>query len=184
MVGTFWTFPNLLSLSRPLLGLPAIKLSFDWGEPLLALVFFAAFAATDALDGWYARRKKTVTLWGKVIDPLSDKLFFVIAVILVGIPLELSMQFAFLVMLEISLAALGFWGFIMVRKGKIFPQAVGANYWGKVKFWAEMLFLLLLFAGRFGMEVSIYILIPVLWIAAGLAAFSMAGHLYKHLRQI
>ncbi len=40
----------------------------------LAALLFSAAAVTDYLDGYYARRKNLVTEFGKVMDPLADKL--------------------------------------------------------------------------------------------------------------
>jgi CDP-diacylglycerol--glycerol-3-phosphate 3-phosphatidyltransferase len=46
----------------------------------LALTIFLAAAATDALDGWIARRRGTTAL-GALIDPLADKVLVVGALI-------------------------------------------------------------------------------------------------------
>ena len=40
----------------------------------LALVIFLAAAGTDLLDGYIARRRRQVTTFGKLADPLADKL--------------------------------------------------------------------------------------------------------------
>ncbi len=39
----------------------------------IAWVAFLVAAATDALDGWVARRRQETTRWGVVLDPLADK---------------------------------------------------------------------------------------------------------------
>ena len=40
----------------------------------LALVIFLSAAGTDLLDGYIARRRRQVTTFGKLADPLADKL--------------------------------------------------------------------------------------------------------------
>ena len=39
----------------------------------LALLFFVLAAFTDFLDGWWARRFKQITVFGRVMDPFADK---------------------------------------------------------------------------------------------------------------
>lgn len=72
----FLTISNLLSLFRALLAIPfAVVMLSDmpdatsWGIGLLAVA-----ALTDKLDGVLARRLKEETEWGKVLDPLADKI--------------------------------------------------------------------------------------------------------------
>lgn len=68
----FWTASNVVSLFRGLLTVPvAYALATDALWTAFGLCWFAAF--TDWLDGWLARRTGTVSEWGKVIDPISDK---------------------------------------------------------------------------------------------------------------
>ena len=43
------------------------------GLRIAALLLFVAVAATDALDGYYARSRNEVTKLGRVLDPLADK---------------------------------------------------------------------------------------------------------------
>ncbi|HXR03940.1 MAG TPA: CDP-diacylglycerol--glycerol-3-phosphate 3-phosphatidyltransferase [Verrucomicrobiae bacterium] len=40
----------------------------------LALIFFSLAGATDFLDGWLARRRKLITNFGILMDPLADKI--------------------------------------------------------------------------------------------------------------
>lgn len=69
----FLTIPNLLSLLRLMMLLPAV-----WAlvkeKNLLAFTIFVASSITDALDGMIARRFHQKSEWGKILDPLADKL--------------------------------------------------------------------------------------------------------------
>ena len=73
-LGRFWTFPNALSLSRLVLVIP-ITLLLWYDGPLLwlfALVMLAIL--TDWFDGRLARWLDTESEWGKVLDPIADKI--------------------------------------------------------------------------------------------------------------
>lgn len=74
--GTFFTLPNSVSLSRLFLALIFLLVS----SPLGRASVIAAAAATDFLDGWLARRGKSVTASGALIDPLADRAFVLTAV--------------------------------------------------------------------------------------------------------
>ena len=71
--------PNKITLARICL-IPiflVVYLVQPFGEILnmwLALVIFVTAAATDALDGYLARKLKLVTNFGKLMDPLADKI--------------------------------------------------------------------------------------------------------------
>lgn len=68
----FWNVPNTLTVSRLVLALGVfglISLEFyAW-----SLVLFVVAAATDALDGYFARLLKQGTPLGRQLDPLVDK---------------------------------------------------------------------------------------------------------------
>ena len=79
-----WTLPNLLSLLRILL-VPFLAYLLAFTDPLscaLAALVFIVASVTDMLDGWLARRNKSVTDFGKLLDPLADKLLVVTALIM------------------------------------------------------------------------------------------------------
>ncbi len=72
----FLTVPNLLSLSRLLLVVPFVIVMLarePWSRPwAIALLILAAL--TDKLDGDIARRYGTESEWGRILDPLADKI--------------------------------------------------------------------------------------------------------------
>ena len=74
-LGRFWTAANLLSLARLVLVVPIsvrIWQGADATDPAL-LAMVVAGVLTDFFDGKVARWSKTVSDWGKVLDPLADK---------------------------------------------------------------------------------------------------------------
>ncbi len=78
--------PNKLTLGRIVLVIPFILCLeiFDKNiyMDLLAALFFGAAALTDFLDGYIARKKNLITDFGKLMDPLSDKILVLAALII------------------------------------------------------------------------------------------------------
>src|SRR2546429_4392339 len=75
--------PNLLTVLRILL-VPVIVVALLAETPngdALAAGVFALAAFTDGLDGYIARSRGSVTTFGKLMDPLADKLLIVAALI-------------------------------------------------------------------------------------------------------
>ena len=74
---------NVLTLVRISLipVLAAVLLSTLPEADLLAAIVFVIASATDALDGWLARRRSQVTQFGKLMDPLADKLLITAALV-------------------------------------------------------------------------------------------------------
>ncbi len=78
------TFPNLLSLIRILI-IPVLVYLLTFPDPwssLLAASLFLAASVTDYFDGYLARRNKSVSDLGKILDPLADKLMVASALIM------------------------------------------------------------------------------------------------------
>src|SRR6476619_4908120 len=75
--------PNVLTLLR-VLAVPVIVVALLGETPngdALAAGVFALAALTDGLDGYIARRRDDVTTFGKLVDPLADKLLIVAALV-------------------------------------------------------------------------------------------------------
>jgi len=68
--------PNKLTISRFLLtiGFLAVMFSGISYHETIALVFFVAAGISDFLDGQIARRRKLITNFGILMDPLADKI--------------------------------------------------------------------------------------------------------------
>ncbi|MDA0809499.1 MAG: CDP-diacylglycerol--glycerol-3-phosphate 3-phosphatidyltransferase [Planctomycetota bacterium] len=66
--------PNLITLSRLLLSIVLFWLIYVEGFWITAAVLFVVAAATDAIDGYIARKYGQVTTLGRILDPFVDKI--------------------------------------------------------------------------------------------------------------
>ena len=75
--------PNVLTLLRILLVpvlVVALGAEIEGGSEIAAAVFVLA-ALTDGLDGYIARSRQSITTFGKVMDPVADKLLIAAALL-------------------------------------------------------------------------------------------------------
>ena len=72
--------PNQLTLLRILM-IPVCLLLWALELPVWAAAVFALAAATDFFDGYIARKRNIVTVFGKFADPVADKLLVLTAMI-------------------------------------------------------------------------------------------------------
>ena len=80
-----WNIPNILTLLR-IASIPviaAILFSPSRSAGFWAAVIFGAASFTDWLDGYLARRMGIVTVFGKFLDPIADKLIVMAALIMI-----------------------------------------------------------------------------------------------------
>jgi CDP-diacylglycerol--glycerol-3-phosphate 3-phosphatidyltransferase len=101
--------PNLLTFGR-VFAIPIVLLLLDRGTPedcVLAALVYSGAAITDLLDGYLARKMNVVSVLGKFLDPLADKLL-VMASLIYMVPMGRIPEWAVAVLLarEISVTAL------------------------------------------------------------------------------
>jgi cardiolipin synthase len=118
--------PNILSCIRILL-IPLFVWQLQSDHTVTAAVILALSGLTDLLDGFLARRFNWVSRWGKILDPVADKL----TQITVCFVLALKMRdywffFAVLLVKELIMLVLG--GYLWRKKTLI----EGARWFGKV----------------------------------------------------
>ena len=80
----FLNVPNVITLVR--IAMIPVFLWFTYFESrvnsFVAAITFAVTGATDFLDGYVARKKNLVTVIGKFLDPLADKLVVMAALVM------------------------------------------------------------------------------------------------------
>ncbi|RAL23746.1 CDP-diacylglycerol--glycerol-3-phosphate 3-phosphatidyltransferase [Lujinxingia litoralis] len=80
--------PNVLTLIRIAL-IPVVAMFIAFGDPLsclIAVILFGVASFTDWVDGYLARKLNLVSMTGKFLDPLADKLLVMTALVML-IPL-------------------------------------------------------------------------------------------------
>jgi CDP-diacylglycerol---glycerol-3-phosphate 3-phosphatidyltransferase len=121
--------PNVLTVLRILL-VPVLLVALldeSGAGDLLAAIVFALASLTDAVDGWLARRREAVTTFGKLMDPIADKLL-VIAALVALVSLD---RLAAWVAMVIIARELGVTATRMAATQQ--GVVIAANWWGKAK---------------------------------------------------
>jgi CDP-diacylglycerol---glycerol-3-phosphate 3-phosphatidyltransferase len=84
LIQEFWNLPNMLTMGRILLIPLFVWFTYD-ADPfysLMAGVVFAVASITDVVDGYLARKWNLITVVGKFMDPLADKLIAMAALVM------------------------------------------------------------------------------------------------------
>jgi CDP-diacylglycerol--glycerol-3-phosphate 3-phosphatidyltransferase len=124
----FLNLPNMLTMFR-ILVIPVV-LVFVYYESrvnsFIAACLFAAASITDFFDGWLARRKGLITVLGKFLDPLADKLI-VTSVLVMLVPLGRIPAWVVVLLLARELAITGLRG-IAVTEGMVIAASQGGKW--------------------------------------------------------
>jgi len=122
--------PNMLTLARFALIPVFIYVVFCFPGAASGLVagmaIFAFAGLTDLLDGYIARRFNMVTTWGKLMDPLADKLMLITVLISLTIKQLIPPFVVIVVIVKELLIIVG--AAFLYKSRKVVVQA---NYFGK-----------------------------------------------------
>ncbi len=124
--------PNQLTILRVIL-IPVCLLLWALGLPWWAAAVFALAAVTDFLDGYIARKRGIVTVFGKFADPVADKLL-VLTTLVMLVRGGLMEAWVTVVILCRELAVDGL-RMVAVGQGKV----IAAGPWGKWKTTFQMI---------------------------------------------
>jgi cardiolipin synthase (CMP-forming) len=100
----FWTLPNTVSLSRFVMA--AGFLAARSTDARIALI--GAASLSDVLDGWLARWRGQVTRLGAMLDPISDRTFVLVAVMVYAARAEITRVDYFVLIARDLATAIGF----------------------------------------------------------------------------
>ena len=173
--------PNKLTVLRILL-VPVFVVLFEIDMYFAALVVFCIASITDALDGNIARKYGLVTNFGKLMDPLADKVLVMSAMLcLVSSGITPSWVVIVILAREFLVTSLRL---IAVGEGIV----IAADRWGKLKTIAQMSWIvaaLLLFsieniAGGMIWSIVTYATIILMWASLILSVMSGFNYCYKN----
>lgn len=147
-----WRWPN----EDPTFGAVAPRLSWGWGYTA-ALVLFVIAAITDWLDGWLARRMNVMSDFGKLMDPIADKVMTAAAFICL-IPEKAIPAWAVIVIISREFVITGL-RLLAASKGVVLPaERLGKHKtaWQMVTVSYYLLLLSLMEAERAGVITGLY----------------------------
>jgi CDP-diacylglycerol--glycerol-3-phosphate 3-phosphatidyltransferase len=167
--------PNALTIFRLAL-IPvfvALVLGADGGHSWPAAIVFGVAGVTDQIDGWLARRWRVESSFGKIADPLADRLMIGAAVILLWHADRLPWIALAIPARDVALLA----GYkLVVDRGYEFA----VNTAGKAATWLLYASLAFVMCTSAGTRWPLWIF----WAGVGLAAISLAGYLAKARREV
>jgi CDP-diacylglycerol--glycerol-3-phosphate 3-phosphatidyltransferase len=121
--------PNALTVLRILL-VPVLVVALLGETPngdLYAAIVFALASVTDAVDGYLARTRNAITTFGKLMDPVADKLL-ILAALLSLVSLERVDAWVAMVIIAREFAVTAT-RMAATQQGVV----IAANWWGKAK---------------------------------------------------
>jgi CDP-diacylglycerol--glycerol-3-phosphate 3-phosphatidyltransferase len=167
--------PNALTIARLIL-IPvfvALLVTADGGRSWPAAIVFGVAGVTDQVDGWLARRWRVESSFGKIADPLADRLMIDAAVILLWHAGRLPWVALAIPARDVALVA----GYKLVV-GRGYDFAV--NLAGKAATWLLYASLGFLMVTRADADWPLWIF----WTGVALAAVSLVGYLLKARREV
>ncbi|MBA3047110.1 CDP-alcohol phosphatidyltransferase family protein [Patescibacteria group bacterium] len=123
--------PNHITVFR-FLTTPIVAVLMFYEHYYIGLFAFLLVAFTDALDGSMARTRNQITEWGKIYDPLADKILIASMVFIIVLRYIDFWTAIIIIGLEIIII---FTAWIRMKKG----IKIQANLWGKIKMWLQVI---------------------------------------------
>jgi CDP-diacylglycerol---glycerol-3-phosphate 3-phosphatidyltransferase len=168
--------PNALTILRLAL-IPVfvvLMLGSDDGYSWPAAIVFAAAGITDQIDGWLARRWHVESQFGKIADPLADRLMIDAAVVLLWLEGRLPLAALVLILARDLLLVGGYK--LVVPRGYDFE----VNLLGKAATWLLYAALALTMVTRDGTDWPLWLF----WGGVALALLAAAQYLVKARREV
>ncbi len=117
---------NLLTTIRFFL-VPIVGWLLYNNQNIWAIVVLVLSGLTDIFDGFFARKFNTVTSWGKLADPLADKLMQIMVLVMLFIKDKISIVIVIILILKEIFMVIG--SYFLYKEDNV---VVSANWYGKI----------------------------------------------------
>lgn len=170
-----WNVPNVLTLIRFLL-IPVFCVLMSEDRMRAALIVFILAGLTDLLDGYIARSTNSITRFGKLMDPLADKLM--VLSLMIGMLLKGIIPASAFIILIVKEALMVLGGLLLfVRRDTV----VYSKPIGKVAQFLTVTALVLCFFHKEFIAMGRPIHLWMLWLSVALAIASLLYYTYKNI---
>ena len=170
------TLANAISVSRILLSIPLVLL-LDSNKLWQAFVIIILIVLSDFIDGYVARQADEITNFGKLIDPVADKICMMVVIIYLIIIYKLPflLFFVTLAMRDTFLIIIGV--YLMFSQEEVFQSNISGKW-----FMGISALMMALFMYQEPLNIPGYVLWISYMISMALFAFSTYEYIRRYLR--
>lgn len=168
--------PNKLTVGR-MIAVPFFIAAYMLGYYPVALVLFCLASATDALDGSIARKRGLVTNFGKIMDPLADKIL-VYSALCLFIESDLIKAWMLIVILAREFIVAGM-RTVAASEGRV----LAAGMSGKIKTVLQMVAVIMFLFGLSVPSIGDTVLMianVIFWASLAMTIYSGAEYVWKN----
>lgn len=165
--------PNILTMFR-VICIPIFIILFLLNFRYVAAVVFVIASITDYFDGNIARKYNIVSNFGKLMDPLADKMLVIAALMCLTETREVNFLCTLIVVLrEISISSIRL---IALEKGEV----IAASMWGKYKTATQMISIVMILFNVYKINnVLYYITYGLFYISTALVIISLIDYIWN-----
>lgn len=128
--------PNLITLIRMMILTPLVLLFLIEKMSLAAGVIFILAGLTDLLDGYLARGWKQVSITGKILDPIADKILVLVPLLVLAINYGLPWLIVVIIFIREFIVS---YSRELLEDKENLRGCISVSWLGKIKVWAQCL---------------------------------------------